>query len=157
MFSDYTPKDVDRFWSKVAKTDNPDECWNWMAGTRDGYGDIRIQHKTVASHRIAYQLTHGDIPDDLHVLHHCDNRRCCNPRHLYLGTNLDNVHDRVMRGRNGDVRGEKHGRHKLTWEQVKIIRERYARGGVSYKQLAREFEMSPAQIRRVANGNQWRA
>lgn len=93
-----------RFWAKVAKTDNAADCWPWL-GTRHGkggYGSVKrgpaIAGNALA-HRIAYTLTHGSIPVGLHVLHRCDNRLCCNPAHLFVGTNADNMRDRDAKGR----------------------------------------------------------
>lgn len=90
-----------RFWSKVAFTANPNKCWEWQAGkTKYGYGELMIKNKQVYAHRLSWELTYGEIPDGLFVCHKCDNPKCVNPNHLFLGTNLDNVRDMVSKGRN---------------------------------------------------------
>lgn len=90
----------DRFWAKVDKS-NPGGCWVWTAATSwKGYGKFSTTHKTFeASHRLAWILTNGLIPDGLHVCHRCDNPPCCRPDHLFLGTALDNHRDMVLKGR----------------------------------------------------------
>jgi hypothetical protein len=88
-----------RFWSKVDPA--PSECcWEWTAyKLRDGYGRFRVNKRMVLAHRVAYTLTKGEIPDGLIVRHTCDNPACCNPDHLILGTQADNMVDKVERKR----------------------------------------------------------
>lgn len=88
----------ERFWANV-KRGNSDECWEWQRSTSDGYGHMTYEKRYIIAHRAAYEFTYGAIPDGLFVLHRCDNRRCCNPDHLWLGTNRDNVLDSVSKGR----------------------------------------------------------
>jgi hypothetical protein len=90
-------KDILRFWSHVAVA-GEDACWLWQASVDGGgYGVVSIGNVSFQAHIIAFTLANGPTP--LNVLHTCDVRRCCNPRHLYAGTQMDNVNDMCARGR----------------------------------------------------------
>lgn len=86
------------FWSKVIKL-GPNDCWNWKAGCfTTGYGAFWFEGKQAKSSRVAWIFTNGSIPNKLCVLHHCDNKKCCNPIHLFLGTKSDNIVDYLRKG-----------------------------------------------------------
>lgn len=93
-----------RFWSKVGNSDS-NGCRNWTASIRcnrkhyGGYGAFWLHGKHVSAHRMAWELTYGPIPNELCVLHKCDNCRCCEPTHLFLGTQQDNMNDMVQKER----------------------------------------------------------
>jgi hypothetical protein len=92
------PFDQRRFWDKVLVGDG---CWEREGVRRNGngYGAFTWNGKTWLAHRAAWTIWSGPIPDGLQVLHHCDNRRCVRPDHLYLGTVADNMRDAVQRQR----------------------------------------------------------
>lgn len=98
------PYQVRHFWARVDVKESV-ECWLWTAGTLpSGYGKVYVyegvrKYRTAGAHRIAWELTNGDIPSGLQVLHRCDQPACCNPAHLWLGTPLDNMRDRDRKGR----------------------------------------------------------
>ena len=88
----------ERLYARLDCSGGIDACWEFHgARLREGYGQLKFRGDDLHAHRVAYELANGSIPEGLHVLHHCDNPPCCNPRHLYAGTNADNVADRVAR------------------------------------------------------------
>lgn len=88
-----------RFWEKVDRR-GPDECWPWIGAEHGrGYGGILINYKSVPAHRVAHALCKGVVPPGMFVLHRCDNPKCVNPAHLFLGTHQDNMDDMVSKGR----------------------------------------------------------
>lgn len=144
-----------RFRTKVEVT-GADECWNWKAARQSkGYGSFGTElGRTELAHRIAYRLQVGEIPEGLLVMHSCDNRLCCNPKHLRLGTIADNNYDAYLKGR--VARGEKSGRAKLKEKQVTQIRQDYRIGKHSIPQLASMYRVSGTNIRSIVNNRHWK-
>jgi hypothetical protein len=145
-----------RFRSKFNEG-NPNECWEWKAGCdKDGYGEFWLKHnKKVSAHRYIWELTFGEIPKGLCVLHHCDNPKCCNPGHLFLGTLKDNMDDKVNKNRQAHNRGEHAGGVKLTNKKVLEIRKLDSTNNYTQQQLADKFDVSVAQISRIINNKSW--
>lgn len=152
----YRSKSIGKaFWEKVEKG-NSDECWEWIASKNpDGYGNIWIDKKCQKAHRVSWVLHCGSIPENMHVLHTCDNPSCVNPKHLWLGTHQDNMRDRGQKGRNGFVEGESCHLSKLTENQVLEIR-RLKKGGKSNTFLSKQFGVTSTNIAEIVNGKTWR-
>lgn len=121
-------------------------CFEWRGHiSTKGYGRIRYDRKWMEVHRATWQYHNGPIPNGLHVLHKCDNRKCCVPSHLYLGTNEQNIKDKMVRDRSGK---------KLDIAKVKGIKLRL-KDGESRAELAEEFGVNVSNITRIATGERW--
>ena len=144
----------ERFEAKFTKSDG---CWEWEAGKfQGGYGSIKIAGRQHQAHRVAYQLYVGEIPEGMCVCHRCDNPSCVNPAHLFLGTKSDNMRDCENKGRRAHPSGEKHGRSKLTEEQVIEIRARRSEGARNID-LAKEFGVSRPTISHIVCYSEWKS
>ena len=144
-----------RYWAKTQKSDG---CWTWTGSkTGSGYGDIRFKGARtgrIYAHRAAWLLAHGGtIPDGLDVCHHCDNRTCVNPKHLFVGTRAANVHDCIRKDRH--ARGERHGRAVLTARQVRTILARLA-GGETHRSIAQDYSVRRETVTKISAGHRWR-
>lgn len=148
----------ERFWEKV---DTTGDCWIWTASIcGGGYGKFWLGDKLWRASRLAYHMTRGPIPDGMCVLHKCDNRRCVNPDHLWLGTMAENSQDAVRKGRwhqntgpNKKIQGEKHGRAKLCELDAWLVKNIE---GVTHTDIAEWFDISITQVSRIRNGKRWR-
>lgn len=148
--------DVVDFWKKVSISIDLDACWVWK-GCCDSYGYGRMGwygDKQERAHRIAFMITQGPIPEGEGVLHSCDNRPCCNPRHLRSGTDDDNIQDRLDRNRSARHIGIANPMAKLTENDVRQIRD--ALQWNSRPLIARAFHVSPACIDAIAWGRTWK-
>ena len=148
-----------RFWSKV---DASGDCWLWTGCKSHGYGYISIgNHKMKRTHRIAYQMVVGEVPEGMCVLHKCDNRACVNPKHLFLGTLKDNTQDMMQKGRCRArpnhapfPAGGKHPDARLDEKSVAQIREK-RQHGERVDGIAKEYGVCPSHIYRICNGARW--
>lgn len=149
-----------RFWNKVNRRSSSD-CWNWIGSlnTKTGYGQIGVGSDSNGTramrlaHRISWLIHFGEVPEKKQVLHKCDNRKCVNPNHLYLGTHKDNMQDAY--NRMTMIRGERHHNAKLTKEKVIELRNRYA-DGESIRSLSRSFKLDRATVKASATRKTWR-
>lgn len=153
----YDESTIARFWAKVDRRGG-DECWEWKGGRcKRGYGRIRVKNprRIVRAHIFAYQLARGRT-HGLFVCHSCDNPPCCNPAHLWLGANLDNMADMVRKGRGPrkDERGERNGNARLTEAQVLLIKQQIGAGENNTKIGAR-FGVTHSMVSRIRLGLAW--
>lgn len=147
---------AERFWEKVDRTGGDATCWPWIAGTNHkGYGTFSISHAhSSLAHRISWIMENGPIPAGKYVLHSCDNPRCVNPRHLFLGSLADNMRDMCEKGRS--CKGTEHPHSKLNDEAARGIRALRANDHLSIRTIARRYGVSPTTIRQVLDGVTWK-
>lgn len=146
----------DVFWSRVDKCDWVEVCWEWTrARFPDGYGVMKFKGKSTGTHRIAWMLTNGDIPDGMEICHECDNPPCCNPHHLFLGTKDQNQADKANKGRAFRGMGTMQSQSKLTDEDVRLIREKYVYRVYSAARLSKEFGIAESMILRIIHRKNW--
>lgn len=171
----YTPEErAQAFWARVDQSGGHDACWPWTGSLdRKGYGRPYAKDWPRRTHRVAWMLTNGPIPEGMSICHHCDNPPCCNPAHLFCGSNLDNIADRVAKGRSatGDrsgarvhperlARGERNGTHtrpdrvargpRHVWHTKPEKRPRGERNGFS-----RLTEIQVVEIRMLYATGEW--
>lgn len=131
----------DRFHASTRITPG---CWLWTGTKRGrGYGRMTVGGKYASAHRVAYQLYCGDLADDMHVCHKCDNPSCVNPDHLFVGSHDDNMADKTTKGR---------AAMKLTAEQAKAIR---AADG-SLRAVAIEFGVNQSLVLQLRQRKIWK-
>lgn len=152
----YSAKDIARFESYLDCRAGLFSCWLWTGGLdKDGYGVTWMNRKSERAHRVAWELANKqNVPNGMKVLHTCDNPTCCQPLHLFLGTDKDNMRDKTTKGR--QAQGHKIGVSRLTADQVKTIRERYAKGE-KQSQIAREYGVTQSAIYYIVRGKVWRS
>ena len=153
---------IQRFWKYVDISGGSDACWPWLGYINKitGYGQFNIKpgvHST--SHRIAYSLSGEETlqdKDDL-VLHRCDNRPCCNPAHLHIGSALANAHEMILRGRAYHpprLKGEDSPDSKLMNADVRMIRQLH-QTGTPGTVLAKQFGVGRTTIGRIISGRSY--
>jgi hypothetical protein len=152
---------ADWFWSNVNK-DGPTQshcpelgpCWEWTRSTDTiGYGNVWFDGRTQRAHRVAWFLSHGKFPNPpFQVLHKCDNKICCRDSHHFEGTRLDNMRDKVSKGRHVPMRGELNGNAALTNLQAEQIKQMYRPGLFGYEKLAKHFAVGKSTIARILTG-----
>ena len=155
---------IDRVLNKVIRIPFSD-CWIFTGATNDfGYGIVGTGARgqpNDRAHRITYRHFVGDIPNGMFVCHECDVPSCCNPSHLFLGTNQDNVNDMIRKGRNSKpprnphVVGSAHPLSKLTEEQAVLIRHMYANGSLQ-RDIAKQFGVAHQTISKVVRNKRYK-
>lgn len=163
-----TPDVEDNFWSKVDKTPGHGrngDCWLYIGGKNaGGYGVFNLPrpnpHRTIVASRFAFLSAFGWLLEGACVCHKCDNPPCVNPSHLWIGTRAENLEDMRAKGRavyshSMGRPGEANAGARLREADVRAIRERYARGGVSHADLALKFGISRTQITLIIRRQRW--
>jgi len=148
--------EMDRFkW--YIETNEKTGCWNWTRGKDGGgYGVFfSCKYGREKTHRISYMENFGDVPEGMFVCHTCDNPSCCNPEHLFLGSNQDNIDDKVRKNRQSRLFGVRNGRAILSEETVRSIRNDYQSGTYSYRDLVKKYSISQTQIARIVKEESW--
>lgn len=154
---------AESFWGRVNKTVSA-QCWEWQGSCNStGYGTVAWDGKVYTAHRIAAWLSGlvcspvapNDSREATHVLHKCDNRKCCNPDHFFLGTYTDNMYDAYNKQRKTQPRGANHANAKLTAQQATEIRTRYKKGEKQIP-LASEFGVSQRAISLIVRGETYK-
>lgn len=138
-----------RFWDKVERTNT---CWNWIGSLTDrGYGEFVVNKKKRKAHILSWMDFHQADTNGLCVCHTCDNPKCVNPEHLYLGTPQDNMNDKVARNRQSKMPGESHPMAKLSREDIINIRNDRR----SSRDIGKEYGISHSHVLRIKKGEKW--
>lgn len=141
---------IRRFWKKVKKS-KADDCWPWTAAkTEHGYGRFGLKKKSWVAPRLAWIISNGRVPKDKFVLHSCDNPPCCNPAHLFIGTQKDNMRDAIKKGR----WTPKHAR-KLNPSQVLRIRRLYKNTELTQDEIGLLYGVSAGAIHSIVKNKTW--
>lgn len=148
-----TQRELNRFWSKVELIPFH-ECWEWAAGrNKDGYGYFDLKGSPLRAHRVSWEINFGAVPPGMIVCHRCDNPPCVNPKHLFLGTQLDNMRDRANKKRTNTA-GERNGAAKLTRQLIDEILSLKG-SGVNQQYVANKYTLSQSAVSRIWSGKRW--
>jgi hypothetical protein len=152
-----TTEQIEKFWKNIT-IKSADECWEWKGPvTGGGYGNFYIRHNDLRlAHRVAWYLSNHRQPNAYLVCHHCDNRSCCNPSHLFLGTSKDNTSDAMEKGRMRSyfLPKENHPMAKLNEIDVEEIKNLHNLG-FSQNYIAEKFKINQSQVSRILSGRRW--
>lgn len=141
------------FYEKITKTES---CWLWNGVIlKHGYGQFSKGQKRDSAHRFSYKIHKGEIPKGMVICHKCDNPRCVNPEHLFLGTYKDNTQDMINKNRQRHLKGEEAVSAKLNWEKVNEIRKRYKNEIITMQELANQFNVSLIVISKLLHNKTW--
>lgn len=151
-----------------AKINKSSECWIWTGAIeKTGYGKISLSGTSILAHRLSYLLTHGSIPDNRMVCHHCDVRACVNPNHLFLGSSAENAQDRKVKNQRIEKERSPHKsrilrlippttHRTLSVDQVRHIRNAYLTSSITQTELAEYYKISQSTISKILAGTLYR-
>lgn len=150
-----TDQEINRFWSCV-DIRGEDECWPWKHGLEGAYGRCMFRGNHYLSHRIAFLIKNGYFPK-FSACHTCDFGQCCNPKHIYDGTQQSNWDDMKARNRRTPVVGSRMSNARLSDEIVKAIKVLHLeQPNLAQRQIAYKFGVSPAAVNNVLRGISWK-
>ena len=157
-----TPKQIESFWARYNKS-APNGCWEWTKGQEgpwakfgNGYGVVWFNGKRYKCHRLAFHLTNHD-PGKLLVCHKCDNPKCGNPAHLFLGTPMENVRDCISKNRMHKESGSQRYNAKLTEADVAEIKAQAPHRKYGWgRMMARKYGVAPTAINNIIMGRRWK-
>lgn len=147
---------IERLFKRVENTAflTDEDCWNWIGCTNNRrYGSIGLAGKVIGAHCYSYLIYKGSIEEGQHVLHKCDNRRCVNPSHLFLGSNYDNIQDKINKGRL--PKGDTHNSSVLLSSQVLQMREDY-KTETRLWVLAKRYNIASSTVFKIVNRQRWK-
>jgi len=158
------PQTESSFWARVNKG-KATECWEWQGSCNNtGYGTVAWDGKVYTAHRVAAWLK--NLVDSMgapkhkndanHVLHKCDNRKCCNPNHFFLGTYSDNQKDAYKKKRRAQPKGVLHANAKLTSKEVQKIKQQYINKWFTQAELAKDYGVSQTAISKIVRGETYK-
>jgi len=152
---------IEKFCKYLPDTLDETQCWEWQGSMNyknGGYGQLGHNKKILKAHRVSYEIHYAEPLNDLHCLHKCDNPSCVNPLHLFAGTNLDNVRDKVKKGRcyTGNQKGEHNGASKLKDIDVKTIRKLYNTENYTTIKLGEMYNVNRSTISYIVNNKTYK-
>lgn len=147
-----TPAEATTYLLARSEADPNSGCWLWTGAVNaKGYGRATFSGEAVKAHRLAYRLFGGELGNG-HVCHRCDTPSCVNPDHLWLGTNTDNVRDKIAKGRQPPADGERNNRAKLTADDVKDVRA----SSETNTEAARRLGVTRKAVAFARDGTNWK-
>jgi hypothetical protein len=156
---DFTEEQIAAFWSHVDQSGGADACWPWTRSrSQRGYGQLVINGRSYKAHRMAFFLEHGHWPQP-YGLHSCDRPPCCNPAHLFEGTQDDNMKDCAAKGRASHTPkswGESHWHAKMTGQDVDAMRQEFSAGRASLEDLCRRYGLKKGGAHSILKGKSWK-